>query len=476
MNDSSNPRELAEKSGVQTPTESPSYWPRLGILSAVLALLLPIIFSLIHSKADRLLKKRIEKVQHDQQELGSLILQKRRYPFSNNQTSNEASCFYRTIEWRCRDSMPQQKSTSTDLPQLERGQWDIDREEFGIRGNVLEFVLNPTLNREDIEQAEIESAWAFADKHGQTIIDRISSGVHSDHVCWPVDLTQGIDIETCDLTVQWSAAEIALAVASKRNASEAIEIALTVNCFGRDHAYHPSILGTMSSTSIQNRSLDSLARRLNFEGDEPAEKDLRRIMTALGSMPLAPSFAVKFEALHLDSTLANLMTTKDPMIHSSILDDTDLSAVPEVIVRQWDLLDHYRNELAETWTLPLDEARALESRVKKKMDNDSAAVLARLHIDSNLSHRIHALACQSRTELIRIGAAAKLYRLKNARWPTKPADLSELFEGHVPSDPLAEGADFSFEVADENWTASARTVIDPVSITLTPRRSQPSRE
>lgn len=469
MNAPSNAQQQPEEMISDQNADSPSGSRRLGLGCGLLLLIIIATLAFIRSEANKALKARIEKVKADLQAAETLIPVSRKYPF-DAQLEDEASRYYRSLDWLCSEASSPLRLTSNDLPKLERGLWTGKDKDLQTHGRVLGSFLDQGTKSTKLRQDELDTARAFVNEHGETVLNLLWSGVLSDHIRWPGDLKQGVTMETSNLLTQRSAANLALFMASQRTPTQAIELALMINAFGRDHAHHPTLLGAMIGAAIEHLALKSLERRMISEGLEPSDRDLERIISGLGAMPNLPSHAMKFEALGFDSTLANLLTNNDPKASMELLGDGLMFALPELILWQWGSLDRYRTKLESTWTLPIQEAIALEKVVSKELEENRSAALARLILPNLLQARINLLECQAKTDLTRLAAAAQLYRRKNGKWPEKPADLSDQFHGKIPTDPLSEGADYSFDISDDNWTASASTINRAINITLPPQR------
>lgn len=436
---------------------------------ALLLLLILSTLGLIRLETNRLLERRLEKVRADLHTAESLIHVKRTYPF-DGQITGEASQFYRAIDWLVNPDSSPSPFTTAIRPKLESGLWSGPSDDLQAHGRVLGLYLLQYRSAKQLRDAEVEAGRAFVAVHGEAVLDLLWSGVLCDHVRWPVDLKEGVNLELGNLHAQRCAAHIALFMASQRPAPEAVEIALMVNAFARDHGHHPHLTGLLFGAETEQLALRSLERRLISEGDAPSSRDLQRIISGLGAMPPRSSQTMKLESLSIDATLANLVSEDGPGANQALLGEGQMLSIPEFILWKWGSLDRYHAKLAAAWNLPLAEAIEAEKGVTRELEDDGSSTIMRLWLPNMLQARIKLLECQARTDLIRLAAAAQLYRAKIGQWPERPIQLAEYFSGNVPKDLLSDGADYKFEVSDEGWSARAATIRSALNIRLPAQR------
>lgn len=447
---------------------------RLGLGCGLLLFLVPASLAWIRYEASKALKIRIKRVSAELEAAEELILSKRQYPFQGT-TRDEASRYYRCFDWLASDASSDPGPSNIELPVLERGLWTGKVNDLKTHSRVLGMILHPSGNPERPSQSENDAAQTFIDNHGETLLNLLRRGVRCDHIRWPGSLLQGINGVTSELNTQRCAVNVALFIASQKDAAEAIEIALTVYAFGRDHGLHPTIIGEATGLGIEKLALDSLGRRLSFEGVEPSEKELERIISALGLMPSRARHTLKFEALRFDAMIVKLLRDGVAKDSPARPREGEMSTIPELILWQWRTLDSYRSRLEAAWALPLAEAIAELQQIEQKLHENRSAFLARLAIPSLTELKIAPLQCQAKTDLVRLAAAAQLFRRRTGQWPTSPAQLASQFGGMVPIDPLSEGADYTFEVTADTWTAYAMKIRNETKITLPPQRKANSR-
>lgn len=385
----------------------------------------------------------------------------RRFPFEE-QRPGEASRFYRCID---RLALPEDWPASfptMDLPSHQAWIWAEDETGLAHGGSVVEILLDESGScRNDLSDQDIRNAMTFAEANGQALSKLLQRGAQSTYVHWPARLEAGSTMGFYNESAQQSAAALTLFLASRAGPSEAVELALLVYCHGWDCSCHPSALGFIHGQKIQFLALESLSRRLRFEGLDCSQRDLRRIISAFEAMPEPPFRVLQWSKLEFDATLVAIIQNDNLEDKGLILGQKSTSDMPETILWRWSLLDQCRQKLDGVLSLPLTEACVLQNEINQSMERNPMGSMRTWGLPNAYSLRRLSLSLKAKAAMIQLGAAAKLYRLEHGAWPHKIHELDIYFKNSAPKDPFTEGADFSFDI-DKNEDLGIRAATPPV--------------
>lgn len=434
-----------------------SRFKRLGMGCGLSLLVLSLLFIFAFIESRRLLEARVSKVDLQIEAITPTLRYERRYPFQS-QSTGEASRFYRAIDWAASKANLAIKTTTEDLPPqpCRRAEFDETHPTMGLNraAKVLALALESTQPLSTKERAEFSLAQKFSEDHGLYFIELIQQGVRSSYVRWPADFRDGLSMELPNYLVHKNAAYIAVWNAARSDPKDAIERALEVIAFGHDHCAHPTLVGTVVGAALQKVGLQSLERRLTFEGQPPTATDLRRIIDALAVIPTAAPRVVEFETLGNDAVIANFVRSRDISPLMPLPSSVANLAFEPIMIWKWRDFETFREGYQEIWNAPLFKAHLVSKDLADKIETRKNNLARNLYTNV-LTARMAIVECQARKRLILNAAAATLFRMKNGAWPKSTTELGNFYSNKPQASDTTPEAPIEWTVESSGLTLSA---------------------
>lgn len=231
-----------------------------------------------------------------------------------------------------------------------------------------------------------------------------------------------------------------------RSAREAVQLGLMIVAFGQDVARHPTMMHYMLGIAVKAtglRSLEATLRRHRLPAKEYAR--IVRVLASLG--PMDPVAFVRRHWLQIKVGLARQngdpigprfpVPAKDPWKGFLLSKDAAARLTSRRRARRaWAGMERFSREARRAARLPPTRHGAASVRLRKKARKYP---LARDQLGVALAILRSSVPVDVMQSLVRVLAAAHLYRVARRRFPATLQRLKERLGGELPRDPYRPG-------------------------------------
>ncbi|MDF1663465.1 MAG: hypothetical protein P1V97_16965 [Planctomycetota bacterium] len=401
-------------------------------------LLLPIFLVVsYHIVTDFLIKQRVDALKEEIAEVKAAS--KLRPVLFGEAIPGNAVHDYQAIEWMMDSREAWKAAPPSHLPKTDYGQNYFQNP--GLDPGMYSSILYSYAVKDSsipYSKIELKEAKAFYEKYGSSLIRHIRNGLRKDSCDW----TLGSGLETIhrdpSFHVYRSVADLIIYEATlSKNPTQELNGILELLAFASD--IEKDFCGEVRiGSEIRVLAYSALNRILQ---QTLSQSNTERLISTLGKIGrFNQRIAILGRSRWIDCAFAayagyplDPCLIEDEMILAN-LEVPITFEIKAVLLSEWTYFDDFISQHIELLELPLNLRRKRASELYSRAQG-SWATLTKVMGPDWINHK-QEIKDRIQFDFIQIAAAARLFQLKNDRWPKQVSELTIYLKRGVPKDPL----------------------------------------